>query len=324
MGTFLVKDDFPRHARFVDVDDAAIGVWSQALAYANEQETDGFIPKGALRWISRSSEDGALKIVAQLVAAGLLEEVHGGWRLHDYLQHNPSREAREAKRAAARGRMASRELRAKDPRSASEGSAKQPEKNKRSSREPPEKLPSSSRELQGSQDQDQVRADPDRRSSSSVDPDPGTTRAHDPPPDAAAAGHAGKPNGASHAHMDRWTHRALSLLAAHPELAGLAKPGVAAELAGWVLADERRAQFVEQGIADVATRTRERGLEGNHQLPTIAMLRGFIGEAMARSNRPPPARSQTRAVKDVQSWENVRPAAPLPPADLPPPEPKAS
>jgi hypothetical protein len=173
MGTFLVRDNFPRHTRFTAVDDAAIGVWVQCLAYANEQETDGFIPSGAIRWVSRSREADANKSIRILVAAGLLDEVDGGWAIHDYLQHNPSKEVRTAKREAARVRMwrakdrkdeatprgpptkqqnASREVRAKVARSVDEVHANE----KRTSRA----LPALQFQDQD-QDQSQVRREPE-------------------------------------------------------------------------------------------------------------------------------------------------------------------
>lgn len=202
MGTFLVKDNFPRHARFVAVDDAAVGVWVQCLAYANEQETDGFIPTGALRWVSRSREADALKSVRALVKAGLLAETEGGWTIHDYLQHNPSKEDRSAKREAARLRMV-RSKEPKEPKKAAVAAPETPAKPPDASREFRAKEPRRAREesAKGSgtsralpalqdqdQDQDQVSADADAAASGS-----GTLPAE--PAAAAAAGTSGDERG---------------------------------------------------------------------------------------------------------------------------------
>src|SRR5690606_8367123 len=107
------------------------GVWLAGLAYCNRNLTDGFIPyhvadriAGSWRvrvptpdgrvqvWkISRSSgmvgEDlDAEWVIGLLVQAGLWEEVEGGYRVHDYLDYQPSREEVEAERAIARRRAA--------------------------------------------------------------------------------------------------------------------------------------------------------------------------------------------------------------------------
>ena len=46
------------------------------------------------------------KHVDALVGAGLWEAVDGGWKIHDYLDYNPSHAQQEADRAASRKRQA--------------------------------------------------------------------------------------------------------------------------------------------------------------------------------------------------------------------------
>jgi hypothetical protein len=57
------------------------------LAYCQEGLTDGFIPLEALPYLGVKSPS---KHVSVLVKAGLWETCDGGWRVHDYLQHQKS------------------------------------------------------------------------------------------------------------------------------------------------------------------------------------------------------------------------------------------
>lgn len=104
MGTFLVDDNFPDHVKFAELLDEHVGLWVKALAWINRQETDGFIPAAMLRRLSSSKKPE--KLVEKLIQAGLWVACDGGWMVHDYLEWNASKEHREARRQAARARMA--------------------------------------------------------------------------------------------------------------------------------------------------------------------------------------------------------------------------
>lgn len=73
---------------------AALG-YVFALAYAGAQETDGFIPRGALVFLHLTRKDAE-----QLEHVGLFDAVPGGWLIHDYLQYQPGREYRDQHRRA--------------------------------------------------------------------------------------------------------------------------------------------------------------------------------------------------------------------------------
>jgi hypothetical protein len=124
-----VDDHFDEHPKLAAVGPVGWGVWLAGLAYCNRNLTDGFIPRAVAdsiggRWrvyvptedgreqvwtISRSSgmhgEDMDTAWVADLlVQNGLWEEVEGGYRVHDYLDYQPSRAEVMASREADRKR----------------------------------------------------------------------------------------------------------------------------------------------------------------------------------------------------------------------------
>src|SRR5215472_338143 len=76
----------------------ALHAWS--ISYCDSTRSDGFIPQGA--WPSLAGVGAACKA---LVTAGLWERCEGGFRLHDYLQYNRSKEQIEAEQADARERV---------------------------------------------------------------------------------------------------------------------------------------------------------------------------------------------------------------------------
>lgn len=79
----------------------------KAQAWCHKHRTDGFLPKEAALSITYSQ-----KAADDLVEAGLWEAVEGGYCIHDYLEHQQSRDeldrAKEAGRKAAAARYANR------------------------------------------------------------------------------------------------------------------------------------------------------------------------------------------------------------------------
>lgn len=131
-----IDDHFSEHPKHAMVGPLGWGVWLAGLAYCNRALTDGFIPRSVARtlasfevvdregrvWkLSRTSgmtghDIDADWVIGLLVEAGLWEEVPGGYRVHDYLDYQPSRDdvlrEREKKREAGRkGGLASAKAR---------------------------------------------------------------------------------------------------------------------------------------------------------------------------------------------------------------------
>ena len=90
-----------------------------AIVYAAGELTDGFIPETSLDLIASTVFVDKFRAAAEvLVNVGLWEMCESGWRIHDYLEYNPSRERILGEREAAKGRMQA--VRANKPRSSGE------------------------------------------------------------------------------------------------------------------------------------------------------------------------------------------------------------
>lgn len=119
-----IDDGFADHPKICGLSDAAFRLHVHAFCYASRQLTDGFIP---VRWLTggRGKEPKAVQI---LVDAGLWEATDGGYRIHDYLKYQQSRETVEINRmqlhavrseAGRRGGLASQAKQANGKQTAS-------------------------------------------------------------------------------------------------------------------------------------------------------------------------------------------------------------
>ena len=101
MSWLRVDAGFWKHPKVQDVELAPIGLHVLALSYCADNLTDGLVPEG---WVRRQAF-GDLALAQALVDAGLWESDPRGFRVHDYLDYNPSRAAVELDREAAKQRM---------------------------------------------------------------------------------------------------------------------------------------------------------------------------------------------------------------------------
>lgn len=90
----------PRHLKQLRAGPAACWLWVCGLAYCQQELTDGFIPRETLSLLGVFTDLEALTGV--LVGVGLWEPVEGGYRVHDYLDYQQSREQVETKMAQRR------------------------------------------------------------------------------------------------------------------------------------------------------------------------------------------------------------------------------
>lgn len=112
--TWLRLDDaYPDHPKVLPLSDAAFRLDVTAKCWAAARATDGLITKSDLKVLAAKLEAprGVARVVASLVASGLWELSGDGWKLHDWLDYNPSAKEVAADRAAAAERM--RKLREK-------------------------------------------------------------------------------------------------------------------------------------------------------------------------------------------------------------------
>ena len=98
-------DGFYRNVKVRRAGSAAAWMWAASIGYASETMTDGFVPAEVLNELSDLDSKPRLKLAAKLVEVGLWEPCDGGWRIHDYLKWNLSREAILERRAANLARV---------------------------------------------------------------------------------------------------------------------------------------------------------------------------------------------------------------------------
>ncbi len=141
MAWMKVESSVARHRKFVQAGPAASWLWLCGNAYCQEGLTDGFIPCEALEYLGVKQPR---RLVPALVKAALWDDVDGGWRVHDYLDHNKTadevqRIRSERRAAGARGGVASGEARSKrtgeaNPKHLASDDSKQPVKQSASDR----------------------------------------------------------------------------------------------------------------------------------------------------------------------------------------------
>lgn len=116
MAWVRIDDEFYHHPKVVKAGPLGIAMQVSALCYCNKYLTDGFIPISAIpnllnldgigmrMWSNETfggGEDAEWKlIVDDLVSAGMWEECIGGYKIHDYLDYQPSRSQVIAEREA--------------------------------------------------------------------------------------------------------------------------------------------------------------------------------------------------------------------------------
>ncbi len=112
--TWLKTDDkFPEHRKIRRLTDAAYRLHHTAMCACAKDETDGLVTEADIADMEHGTR--LRKHIPALVAAGLWDEVDGGWLIHDFLNYNPSHEQQEGKRAAARERQQTWRERKKAP-----------------------------------------------------------------------------------------------------------------------------------------------------------------------------------------------------------------
>ena len=100
MAWLRIDDTVPEHRKMLAAGPAACWLWVCGIAYCQRQLTDGFIPELALSMIGVTGAARAKKLAEVLVEAGLFEAVDGGYRVHDYHDHNASKDEALARKEA--------------------------------------------------------------------------------------------------------------------------------------------------------------------------------------------------------------------------------
>lgn len=66
----------------------SVGAFCMALAYCGDHLTDGFVPRRAMLYVIGTTSEQ----IRALCDVGMLEEVDEGWLIHDYTEHNRTKE----------------------------------------------------------------------------------------------------------------------------------------------------------------------------------------------------------------------------------------
>lgn len=114
MGWIKLDDGFLDHPKFIEAGPLAAYLNICAIAWCNRNRTDGEIPRGQVprlvnfegfahhMWqgelVGGGEDAEPYEIAAELVSVGLWEPTDKGWRIHDYLDWQASREEIEAAR----------------------------------------------------------------------------------------------------------------------------------------------------------------------------------------------------------------------------------
>lgn len=275
MGTFL-DDALPDHPKFVGLSNDAFAIWVRCDCYANRVMTDGFIPeRTAVGNGGSASRKSTEKAIADLVKAGLWVVVENGFRMHNFLDWNPSRAARLDKLAQAKARKdrwkRARETPAERVREAFQERV-------------PDASPSHPRNALPGSGQDQARSGSRSEISGSVCAAPDVLGPPEPPP--------------ADTHTDDTAKALLEELGRHAVLRPVATVTFAEALAGRSHASARPVADLRDAIAAAA-------VEASATSPPPAQLarlvRTFCDRAGDRS-RAPPRRTSVQPIPARRAW----------------------
>lgn len=101
MAWVKLDDKMWSHPKFGELCGDAVRLWVFALCWCNQHETDGAVPRGALRVLL-----GSDKLAKTLCQAGLWRESPTGWEIHDFLKYQPSKASRDEAREQSAQRLA--------------------------------------------------------------------------------------------------------------------------------------------------------------------------------------------------------------------------
>jgi hypothetical protein len=97
MSWLKVDDGLSDHPKVIAAGGDAAWLFICGLCYVARQLTDGFIPANVLGRLS--DRKNPAKLAEKLVHVGLWERTDGGFRIHNYLKHNPTADEVRRRRA---------------------------------------------------------------------------------------------------------------------------------------------------------------------------------------------------------------------------------
>lgn len=108
MSWLKLDDTVPEHPKVLTAGPEAAWLWVCGIAYAQRHLSDGFLPQAALPVYGACfGAARAKKLAERLVAVGLFDATEGGYRVHDYHDHNaPATAAKERRASLSEARRA--------------------------------------------------------------------------------------------------------------------------------------------------------------------------------------------------------------------------
>lgn len=106
-----LDDGFPEHSKILAAGPYGLAVHVRALCWAARNLSDGFLPAAAVKTFTvdfgeiRGRHRARKETVESLVSLGIWEQEAGGYRIHDYLDFNPSKSEVLAGREKVSGRV---------------------------------------------------------------------------------------------------------------------------------------------------------------------------------------------------------------------------
>jgi hypothetical protein len=105
-----LSDNYIDHPKIEPLSDGAFRLWHEMLAYSRRHQTDGLVPRTTLLGLKSYKSKRLDELMSDtrngLPIIPLIAKVDGfGFKLHDYLQWNPSKDEENDRRAEAKARM---------------------------------------------------------------------------------------------------------------------------------------------------------------------------------------------------------------------------
>lgn len=93
---FTLTNEYPRHRKIRTLSDKAFRLHVELIADCNDAQSDGKFSQHELNM-------RGIKAGKELLDAGLVEEIEGGYCLHDYLSHQHSKQQIQEYKASKSG-----------------------------------------------------------------------------------------------------------------------------------------------------------------------------------------------------------------------------
>lgn len=109
MSWVRLSDNYIDHPKFVALSHRAFRLWHEGLAYARRHQTDGLIPFSIVRSLRHFTKGSEKELATPYIptAAPLWELIPAtGYKIHDYLDWNLSKEEENQQRLEAKNRVA--------------------------------------------------------------------------------------------------------------------------------------------------------------------------------------------------------------------------